>query len=187
MSGIAIRRVQRPTQTLPVLHLEPAIPAVTTVAIEGLVERPVTLTLDELRSMPHEERTWDLHCVWGWSRPACRWRGVPAAALLERAGPAADAAFALVSAAGRRYASCLAMEDVAESLVALELDGAPLAPEHGGPVRFVPPPHKWGYKGVKWVAEIRLVAVFTPGLWETLVGNPRGDVPAEMRDLREEA
>lgn len=181
-----VRRVQRPTSALPVVHLEAAIPQSSDLAVDGLVHEPLALSLDVLRAMPHETRVWDLHCVWGWTRPACAWRGVPMAAILEAAAPQTAAAFALVSAAGRRYASCLTLEELRDGLVALELDGRPLPPEHGGPMRFVPPPHKWGYKGVKWVSEISLVATFTPGLWETMVGDPIGDIPPDRRDLRYE-
>lgn len=181
-----MRRVQRPTAELPVLHLETEIPSPKNwrIAIGGLVEAPLAFSLHALEDLAVEERVWDLHCVWGWSRPACRWGGVPFAWLLDRTRPKPAAGFALVSAACGRYASCLTLDEARSSFVALRLEGEPLSPEHGGPIRFVPPPDKWGFKSVKWATDVTLLQTFTPGMWETLVGNPHGTVPAEMLDLR---
>ena len=67
------------------------------------------------------------------------------------------------------------------------LDGADLTAEHGGPLRLVPPPTKWGYKGVKWVSRLTLIEEFTPGFWETLVGDPHGDIPQDVLDHLEES
>jgi DMSO/TMAO reductase YedYZ molybdopterin-dependent catalytic subunit len=50
-------------------------------------------------------------------------------------------------------------------LLAFELDGAPLRREHGAPVRVVMP-EMYGYKNVKWVAKIDVVAAPEPGYWE---------------------
>ena len=184
----AIRRVQRPTATLPVLHLERAVPkrARWRLEIDGAVARPGSVSIAEIRAMPLVERIWDLHCVWGWSRPGCRWRGVPLETVLRHTDVLPHAGYAVVSAVDSAYASCLSAAELRASLIALELDGKPLARDHGGPMRLVPPPSKWAYKGVKWLARITFVERFTPGAWETLVGNPRGDVPAEMLDLKEE-
>lgn len=154
------------------------------VGVEGLVEIPRGFPLDEIRAMPAEERIWDLHCVWGWTRPGCRWMGVPAARLIDAARPRARAAHAVVRAIEGPYASCLTLEEARASLLAWRLDGEEISPEHGGPLRLVPPPTKWGYKGVKWVGGFTLTEHFIPGFWEELVGNPHGDIAPEMLDLR---
>ena len=52
-------------------------------------------------------------------------------------------------------------------LLAWEMDGKPLLREHGAPVRVVIP-EMYGYKNVKWVAEVNLVPQATNGYWENL-------------------
>ncbi|MGH2768121.1 MAG: molybdopterin-dependent oxidoreductase [Actinomycetota bacterium] len=180
------RRVQRPTDQLPVLHLEAEIPAPKHwfVEISGLVEVSSVWGLDEIRSLEAERRVWDLHCVWGWCRPACLWEGVPAARLIDVARPRAEARFAVASAIEGPYASCLTLQEARESLLAWRMDGQELSPDHGGPLRLVPPPTKWGYKGIKWIGSITLTDHFSPGFWEELVGNVHGDIPPEMLELQ---
>jgi DMSO/TMAO reductase YedYZ molybdopterin-dependent catalytic subunit len=182
------RQVQRPTGELPVLHLEPEIPtpAQWRLRVDGLVRQEKTWPAAEVRSMPLEERVWDFHCVWGWVRPECRWEGASASKLIDMAQPLPDARFALVGCIQGAYASCLTLEEARAGLLAWRLDGEELSSEHGGPLRFVPPPNKWGYKGIKWVGWITLLDSFQPGFWEELVGNPRGDIPSDLLDLQYE-
>lgn len=180
------RRVQRPLDELPILHLEAEIPSPTawTVVVEGQVETRGVYSLDEIRDMPTESRVWDMHCVWGWTRPDCHWEGVPVSRLLDAARPLAQAAYAVARAVEGRYASCLVLQEAREGLLAWRLDGRELVPEHGGPLRLVLPPRKWAYKNVKWIGGFRVTDQFSPGFWEELVGNPHGDVPPEIQDLR---
>lgn len=176
-------RVQRRTDELPVLHLEPAIPpAGWDVLIDGLVTEPMSWSCECIRAMASEQRLWDLHCVWGWTRPGLTWEGVPAARLINAARPLPEARFVMVTSADDGYTSCFSLNRARRSLLAWGLDGADLAPEHGGPLRLVAPPTKWAYKGVKWVARLTLIKDFTPGFWENLVGDPHGDIPAEVLD-----
>ena len=180
-------RVQRVIRALRPVHLESTIPARSawTVTIDGLVANPLELSLPELAALPVSEREIDLHCVWGWTRPACRWEGVSGATLLERCRPLPRASCAVFAAADSPYASCVRLEDVADAMVAWKLDGGPVAPEHGGPLRFVPPARLWGYKGVKWLEKITLVDSFQPGFWEQKVGDVEGRVPDAILDLFE--
>lgn len=176
-------RVQRVTQDLPVLHLEPKIPSATDdLIIDGLVSEPSTWSMQAIRAMVSETRVWDLNCVWGWTRHGCRWEGVPAARLIDAARPSPEANYVLASTAGGDYASCLSIEKGRRSLLAWRLDGDELTPEHGWPLRLVPPPTKWAYKGVKWVTRLTLLDGFAPGFWEQLVGDPHGDIPPEIID-----
>jgi DMSO/TMAO reductase YedYZ molybdopterin-dependent catalytic subunit len=168
-------RVQRRTDGLPVLHLEPEIPG-------GGWDLVVAI-----RAMASERRVWDLHCVWGWTRLGLAWEGVPAARVIDAARPLPEARFVMVTSVGNGYTSCFALNRARRSLLAWRLDGAELTAEHGGPLRLVPPPTKWGYKGVKWVARLTLIKEFTPGFWETLVGDPHGDIPQEVLDHLDES
>ncbi len=172
-------RIQRQTNEFPILHLEPAIPSVSSweVVVDGLVDNPTVWPLDRIQEMVEEKRVWDLNCVWGWTRPACEWGGVPAARLIDAARPMPEAGWVLASAMGAQYSSCLTIKRARRSLLAWRLDGAELTPEHGWPLRLVPPPTKWAYKGVKWVSRLTLIADFQPGFWEELVGDVHGDIP----------
>lgn len=176
-------RIQRPTSEFPVLHLEPAIPAADwEVVVDGMVAEPLSWPVSAVRSMVAESRIWDLHCVWGWSKFGCVWEGVPAGRLIDAARPLPGAAYVMATAAGDGYASCLMLHRARRSLLAWRLDDADLVPEHGGPLRLVPPPKKWGYKGVKWISRLTLLDEFTPGFWEDAVGDPHGDIPSDVID-----
>lgn len=176
-------RVQRPTEDFPVLHLEAEIPtAPWEVVVDGLVAKATSWPLDAVASMVSERRIWDLNCVWGWSRLRCVWDGVPAGRLIDAAQPLPEAKFVMVASTGGGYTSCFPLKRARRSLLAWRLDDVDLTPEHGGPLRLVPPPTKWAYKGVKWVSRLTLIEDFTPGFWENLVGDPQGDIPTEVLD-----
>ncbi|MEA2534852.1 MAG: hypothetical protein QOJ93_2663 [Actinomycetota bacterium] len=181
-------RVQRRTEDLPILHLEPEIPAAGwDLVVDGLVTESVSWPVDAIRAMVSEQRVWDLHCVWGWTRLGLAWEGVPAARVIDAARPLPEARFVMVTSVGNGYTSCFPLNRARRSLLAWRLDGAELTAEHGGPLRLVPPPTKWGYKGVKWVSRLTLIEEFTPGFWETLVGDPHGDIPQDVLDHLDES
>jgi DMSO/TMAO reductase YedYZ molybdopterin-dependent catalytic subunit len=176
-------RVQRLVDRLPVVHLEADVPrprAGWTLRVEGLVQRPLELSLEDLRRLPRGDRTMDLHCVWGWSRRSCRWGGVGLDTLFDLAGADPRATVATVAAIEGPYASCLHLSDARAGVLAWELDAEPLPPQHGGPLRFVQPAWLWGYKGVKWAARITLADRFVPGFWEAKTGDAEGRVPSEV-------
>jgi DMSO/TMAO reductase YedYZ molybdopterin-dependent catalytic subunit len=175
-------RVQRRTDDLPVLHLEPEVPAASTweLTVDGLVAHPSSWPLEEVQAMAAEKRVWDLNCVWGWTRPGCEWEGVPAARLIDAACPLLEARYVLATAIGGHYSSCFTLNRARRCLLAWRLDGAELSPAHGWPLRLVAPPTKWAYKGVKWISRLSLINEFTPGFWENLVGDAHGDIPIQI-------
>jgi DMSO/TMAO reductase YedYZ molybdopterin-dependent catalytic subunit len=182
---LAVRpdRVQRLVDRLPPVHLEARVPRPDphwTVRVDGMVERPLDLSLEALRGLAAEHRAMDFHCVWGWSRRGCRWSGVAVDALLDLAGVRAGATVATVAAAEGPYAACLHLPDARAGLLAWALDGEPLPPENGWPLRFVQPSWLWGYKGVKWAGRITVGDRFAPGFWEAKTGDPEGRVPPEV-------
>jgi DMSO/TMAO reductase YedYZ molybdopterin-dependent catalytic subunit len=126
------------------------------VDVEGAVDRPLALSLEDLRAMPQHEATLPIACVEGWSFSA-RWRGVRVRDLLAMAG-AADGAEARVESAqpGSRYRTSPLNTDQAadpDTLLALELDGEPLAIEHGFPIRLIGP-NRPGVHQTKWVTKV---------------------------------
>ncbi|MEH3053229.1 MAG: molybdopterin-dependent oxidoreductase [Patulibacter minatonensis] len=136
--------------------------------VSGLVEEPLDLSWNEFLAMPQRRQTNDFHCVTGWSVDDVPWGGVPLSALLERARPLASAAGLEFVSYEQPYVDTLTMEQVRqmpEILLAHQMSGAPIPQEHGAPVRVVIP-KMFGYKGVKWLAEIRVVDRLEPGYWE---------------------
>jgi DMSO/TMAO reductase YedYZ molybdopterin-dependent catalytic subunit len=174
--------VQRLVADLPPVHLEAEVPPAGpdwTLRVEGMVRRPLELSLADLAGLA-EEVAMDHHCVWGWSRRGCRWTGAPVGAVLDRGGAREDAAFVTVACRVPPYAACLAIADARAGVLAWALDGRPLAPANGAPLRFQNPPWLWGYKGVKWTGALRVGDRFEPGFWEARTGDPRGLVPDEV-------
>lgn len=136
--------------------------------IDGAVERPVSYSLAELRSLPQSTQVSDFHCVTGWSVYDVRWRGVRFADLLREAGPTARARALRFVSAERPYDDTLTLPQalVADAMLALEMDGTPLSAPHGFPARVVMP-RMYGYKNVKWVERIEVQPTLDHvGYWE---------------------
>jgi DMSO/TMAO reductase YedYZ molybdopterin-dependent catalytic subunit len=135
-------------------------------------------TWDELRELPSEEVTQDIHCVTRWSKLDTRWRGVPVATLLEDDD---DAGFVMAHCDGG-YTTNLPVKDVTDgkAWVAYEYDGDPLPAEHGGPARLLVP-HLYFWKSAKWVRRLDLMDADEPGFWETYGYHMYGDPWREQR------
>jgi DMSO/TMAO reductase YedYZ molybdopterin-dependent catalytic subunit len=135
--------------------------------INGLVDVPQSLSYDELRALPSAEQVSTFHCVTGWTVGNVHWRGVRFRDLLAAAAPHPEARVLTFTSAERPYVDTLTLEqaNLADVMLAYEMDGKPLAREHGAPVRVVIP-DMYGYKGVKWVEEITLDVDAEPGYWE---------------------
>jgi len=136
--------------------------------IDGLVERPQRLTLDDLLALPAARQVSDFHCVTGWSVDDVRWRGVRFDDLLARAGVLPDATALSFVSAEKPYVDTLTLEQIRaapDAMLALEMDGRPLTREHGAPARVVMP-QMYGYKGVKWVTRITVTDTVKDGYWE---------------------
>jgi DMSO/TMAO reductase YedYZ molybdopterin-dependent catalytic subunit len=175
---------QHLTPGWPVLHVgavERTDPAAWRLTVTGRVERRTVWSLDELRELPTVVSTSDFHCVTGWSRLDNTWEGVRLRDVVERAGPRSEVTHVVVS--GRpAYSANLPLADVVgdDVLLAWSHDGAPLAPEHGGPLRLVVP-HRYGWKSVKWAFEVRLLERDVPGYWEERGYHDVGDPFLEQR------
>lgn len=177
VSGAPLR-VQQVPEVWPVLHLENEVPAWDGLAVDGLAHRPARLSLADLQQLRTEKRVVPIHCVWGWSRPDSAWEGVPLGPVLEQAGAVGN--WVTVRAASGSYSACLAIADAARGMLVWARDGEPLAPEAGGPLRYLGPPDLWGYKGVKWAARLTVGDRFVPGLWESRVTDAAGRIPTDV-------
>jgi len=124
--------------------------------ISGNVTEPMELTLADLRAMPQREATLPIACVEGWSASAT-WRGVPLRHLLDRAGVGddTDVEVGSLQAGGRFRASTVPAGQLGDLdvLLALDIDGEPLALDHGYPARLIGP-NRPGVFQTKWVKEV---------------------------------
>ena len=168
----------------PVLTAE-ATPVVETqrfsLGFDGLVERPVTWSFDELQALPRSTYAGDIHCVTTWSKFDMRWTGVSLDVLLEQAAPRPEAAYALVHSTSG-YTTNLPLADLTggRAWVTWEVDGRPLPAEHGGPVRLLVP-HLYFWKSAKWVSRLELLDHDQQGFWARNGYHDRGDPWAEQR------
>jgi DMSO/TMAO reductase YedYZ molybdopterin-dependent catalytic subunit len=149
--------------------------------VSGLVERPFTLTWDELLALPRKTVRCDIHCVTTWSRFDNSFEGVPVQSLLQRAGVKPAARFVLVSAE-QDFTTNLPLVDLdrPDNLIALKHDGEWLTPEHGGPARLLVP-HLYLWKSAKWVRGLALLDQDVPGFWEQNGYHMHGDPWTEER------
>ena len=142
-------------------------PATWRLRIDGMVEHPLELSYDDLLALPRADQVSDFHCVTGWSVEDVRWGGVRFDDLLAAAKPLPGARAIEYVSAEVPYVDTLTLEQArsADAMLAYEMDGAPLSRPHGGPARVVMP-KMYGYKGVKWVRQLRLTDDPATGYWE---------------------
>jgi DMSO/TMAO reductase YedYZ molybdopterin-dependent catalytic subunit len=180
---------QRLVKTWPVLHLGPVPgfdPATWRLELTGLVERPVSLTYDELRSLPTVEVVADMHCVTGWSTLDNAWTGVSFRTLAELARPLPEAAWVIARCDGG-YTSNLSLRAMLDDdvLVAWAHGGRDLTPEHGYPLRLVVP-KRYAWKSAKWVRGFEFARHNVRGFWEVRGYHVHADPWAEERYAHQE-
>ena len=150
--------------------------------VGGLVDRPLSLSLDDVRERPAVEMAVTMECAGNgrvhvephvvsqpWLLEAvgtARWRGTPVAALLQEAGVREGAVEVLFTGLDRgveggeeqAYERSLPVRALleGEAILAYEVNGVPLPPQHGYPLRLVVPGW-YGMTSVKWLSRITLV------------------------------
>lgn len=140
--------------------------------VDGLVDRPLEVALDELRGLPAQEGYRTLECI---SLEIVRgddlignqkWRGVRVSDLLDRAGVQQAARFVLWEADdGYTESVPLAVARDPETWIAYAMGDAPLTPEHGFPARVLIA-GRFGMKQPKWLRRIELAERDEAGYWE---------------------
>ena len=160
-----------------------------TVKIDGMVEKPQELAIDDLiKSMPLEERLYRHRCVEAWSM-TIPWTGFSLASLIAMAKPQSGAKFVRMEtfldpkmAPGQRrslypwpYVEGLTMEEANNELAFLVTGayGKPLAKQHGAPLRLATP-WKYGFKSIKSITRISFTDKQPLSFWEQLIGNEYG-------------
>ena len=134
--------------------------------ISGLVEHPREFSLAELKALPKQEQITTHFCIQGWSGVA-KWGGVPMREILELVRPTPQARYAVFysladGADGGRYYDVHLLHNMRHQLtiLAYEMNGAPLSVLHGAPLRLRCE-NELGFKMVKWVAAIEFLDDFT--------------------------
>jgi sulfoxide reductase catalytic subunit YedY len=149
------------------------------VSVGGLVNKPKTFDLDELLRFPQEDRIYRLRCVERWSM-VIPWVGFPLASLLARVEPTSQAKYVAfqtlydpkrmpnqnTSVLDWPYVEGLRLDEAMHPLTILAtgLYGQTLPPQDGAPIRLVVP-WKYGYKSIKSIVKITLVADEPPTTW----------------------
>ncbi|AEE46516.1 sulfite oxidase-like oxidoreductase [Cellulomonas fimi] len=152
-----------------------------TFSIDGPQGPRATWTWDELTALPAEDVVRDIHCVTKWTKLDTSWRGVSLDRLLDAVEVDPAEQYALAHCDGG-YTTNVPLADLRDgkAWIAYQYDGAPLAPEHGGPARLLVP-HLYFWKSAKWVRRIELLTSDEWGFWERLGYHEHGDPWKEQR------
>ena len=159
------------------------------IEISGLVEKPMTLDVDDLiKMMPLEERIYRFRCVETWAM-VVPWIGFPMKALLEKVQPTSDAKYVQMTTffdpkvALQQHDPNLpwpylegltlaeAMNDM--TLLVVGIYGHILPPQHGAPVRLIVP-WKYGFKSIKSIVSIELTKKKPRNFWNVILPREYG-------------
>ncbi|HRP96221.1 MAG TPA: protein-methionine-sulfoxide reductase catalytic subunit MsrP [Rhodocyclaceae bacterium] len=160
-----------------------------TLRIDGAVERPFELDIDDLLArMVLEERVYRLRCVEAWSM-VVPWTGFPLQALVTLARPLSHARYLRIEsfhkpelASGQRaswypwpYVEGLTIDEAGNELALLATGayGKPFAQQNGSPLRLVVP-WKYGFKSIKGIVRITFTDEQPATFWETVQGREYG-------------
>ncbi len=141
-------------------------PAAWRLRVDGLVRRPLELTLDELMRMPRVSYTVKHHCVEGWSAIA-GWHGVPVSAIVQRCEPLPAARYIRFVSFDSDYSNGwdLASAMHPQTILAYGMNDNPLPAAHGAPLRLYSPT-KLGYKLTKYLVSMTFSDRRPGGYWE---------------------
>ncbi len=149
------------------------------VEVGGLVSKPKTYDIDDLKTFSLQERIYRMRCVEGWSM-VIPWMGFPLAELLNDVEPTSDAKYVRfetlydpVKMPGQNsqwyqwpYIEGLRLDEAMNDLTILAtgLYGKELLSQNGAPVRLAVP-WKYGFKSIKGIVKIDLVDEMPTSLW----------------------
>jgi DMSO/TMAO reductase YedYZ molybdopterin-dependent catalytic subunit len=123
-------------------------------AVDGMVARPASFSLAELKSFPHSTQITFIACEEGWSYVA-EWSGVPLAHLLDLVGALPQARYIVYRSIQPDWWDSIDMADALhpQTLLTLGMNGAELPVPFGGPLRLRVP-RQLGYKNVKYITSL---------------------------------
>lgn len=183
------------TQKFPVLHygpVPPFNPATWDLRVWGEVAEEVRWTWDEFNQLPRTQLRMDIHCVTRWSKFDTTWEGVSVKTLVDQGLiKLLPTARYVLQHAEYGFTVNLPLEVVLQDnfLLATHLNGEPISPDHGYPLRgvigYIPDrpelatPYFW--KGAKWLRGLQFLAQDRPGFWEQAGYHNEADVWKEER------
>ena len=148
--------------------------------IDGMVDRPLVFTMDELKRLPFVSRIHYIECIA--NRPSRRdktleevagmiacseWTGVPLSVLLKEVGVRTGATWILAEGADRiTLGTCIPLgKAMSDTIVAYAQNGEPVRPQNGFPLRLVVPGFEGKYH-VKWLKHVKVVDKPYATYWE---------------------
>jgi len=136
--------------------------------VQGLVDRPLSLSLPQLRAMEQRSQITEVMCEEGWSYIA-EWSGTPLAAVLTAAGARPTARYVVYFSADPYWTDSIDIDEAKhpQTLLALGMNGGDLPVPFGGPLRLRVPRQR-GYKSVKFINRIVVTDTLTgigPDRW----------------------
>jgi sulfoxide reductase catalytic subunit YedY len=160
-----------------------------TVEVSGLVNHPKKFGIEDLSKLfPQEERIYRLRCVEAWSM-VIPWNGFALASLLKMVQPTSKAKYVRFETVYRPdempgqkspfypwpYQEGLRLDEAMNDLafLATGLYGEPNVPQNGAPIRLVVP-WKYGFKSIKSIVKIELVAEEPATMWKSIASNEYG-------------
>jgi DMSO/TMAO reductase YedYZ molybdopterin-dependent catalytic subunit len=159
-----------------------------TLAIDGEVNSPVSMSLDEIRKLPSTTITMTLECAGNgraffdppvagiqWAKGAvgtARWTGVRLAEVMKRAGAKSTARFVYMNGADRPLGTMpdfvrqLTIEKAThpDTILAYDMNGQPITPLHGFPLRAIVPGWEGAYS-IKWLTSLRVADRESDSFW----------------------
>ncbi len=148
--------------------------------VDGLVDRPLSLSLADLKRRPSREQITKHDCVEGWTSIG-KWKGARLSSILNEAGLKPNVKYVVFhcfdaldqTEEGERYYTSIDLVDAfhAQTILAYEMNGRPLPIKHGAPLRLRAE-RQLGYKMAKYIKRIEAVETFAHigkgkgGYWE---------------------
>ena len=165
-----------PTYLFYRIDINPIIPQVDSkswnLTIKGLVEKPLTINYEQIKSMPSVEEYVTLECIsnkiGGDLISTALWKGVRLSYLLDKAAIKPDVKYVVFRCAdGYDVGIPIERSQMEGTILAYDMNYTPLTPKHGFPVRAIVP-GLYGMMNPKWLTEIELVDKVYEGYWQRL-------------------
>jgi DMSO/TMAO reductase YedYZ molybdopterin-dependent catalytic subunit len=165
-----------PTYLFYRIDINPIVPQVDSkswnLTIKGLVEKPLTINYDQIKSMPSVEEYVTLECIsnkiGGDLISTALWKGVRLSQLLQKAAIKRNVKYVVFRCAdGYDVGIPIEKSQMEGTILAYDMNYAPLTPKHGFPVRAIVP-GLYGMMNPKWITEIELVDSVYEGYWQRL-------------------
>lgn len=187
VSSLGVRTVEKDTfrfdsKTGKVYFKEMNINEPYRLIVDGLVEKPLFVSYEELKSLPHHQQVSDFHCVEGWSVKDIKWKGIRFNEIFKRVKPDKSAKYITFHSLGEtrskprgqgHYIESFPLDALLDEkrqiLLAYEMNGNPLPHDHGAPLRVISP-FDLAYKSIKFVHRIEFDKAPRDGWWT--IANP---------------